>query len=123
MMTLGDTVWLKNPTSQNSPHLFFAIADNGNRVLLANMSDFGPGVDNSCVLSVGDHPAVKKESAIKYLEMIHPLKRDLDTAIAAGVGRPDEPASQELIRRIQEGGLQSDFTRPEYEKIIRAVIA
>jgi len=118
---VGDTFWIKNPSSKNVRHLYFAIADGtttGGRILLVNMSKVKEGNDTSCILKVGEHTAVTHESTIKYHEALLANPTDLASGIRMGVITSGDKATPNLVQKIQEGAKKSPFLRQEYKRFI-----
>lgn len=121
MISVGDTLWMKNPASPNKKHLFFVIAltQDGSEAILVNMSTRdGSSVDLSCILQPGEHRRIIDESVIKYLEMIRSRVDDLDKYLRYFPQYADDRASPAIITRIQQGASVSDFARPDYVQII-----
>lgn len=62
------------------------------------------------VLQVGDHPFIRHESVIAFAYAEITSVAGIERAIAAGTARTREPASVALLKRVQAGLLDSDFT-------------
>lgn len=62
------------------------------------------------ILQPGDHPFIKHESAVTFRYSELSWIQEIEAAIAAGNARRREPISPELLKRVQEGLLESDFT-------------
>jgi len=60
---------------------------------------------------------------IKYLEMIRSPLEKLDEQVRWYPATKSHSASANLIKKIQEGALISDFARPEYVELIRGYMA
>ncbi len=122
MIELGTTFWGGLPGDVNGKHLWFVISDpnrNSGSVVIVNMTTRRPGSDSSCVLRPGDHPGVDHESTINYLKA-----RNVPIAniLAGQKRRPDcimfaQKASTELVSRILEGALRSDYASSECRRI------
>jgi hypothetical protein len=91
------------------PHLYVIISnpDPDGNVILVNLTSQTLN-DRNCLLSPGDHPFVAKETAIAYdkPENLHP--EQIKKAIQSGIWRQKERFRPEVLRRIQDGALQSD---------------
>ena len=125
MISLGDTYWARNPNSNNPPHLYFVITDpkrNQGRVLLVNMTERKAGSDGSCILRIGDHPRVTKESVLQYAEAILPDGRRLEEVVNRGLFTPAERAAMPLVRRMLAAALRSPHLRKEYRAMVEAEI-
>ena len=123
MISLGNTFWATNPNSNNPPHLFFVLTDpaeNEGHVMLVNMTTRRPGADESCLLRMGDHPCVTKESVAFYAGAIFPATRMLEQAQYTGLFVPAADADLKLIRRLLEGALSSRHLDPKFLPIVQA---
>lgn len=121
MISLGNTFWAQNPNSNNPPHLYFVITDpsrNAGRVLLVNMTECRAGSDESCILKIGDHPCVTKESVIQYAEAVFPEAMAIEQAVYKGVFTPATGAECGLVHRMLRGALASRHLRREYRPIV-----
>jgi len=78
------------------------------------------GCDDICQLAVGDHPSVTKPSYITYADGQHSKAADIEQAIKSGLFVRKQQADPQLIKRIREGALLSDFTP---KKVILAIQA
>ena len=91
------------------PHLYVIISnpDPASNVILVNLTSRTSN-DRNCLLSPGDHPFVKQETAIAYdkAENLHPDQ--IQAAIQSGIWQQKERFRAEILRRIQDGALQSD---------------
>jgi hypothetical protein len=73
-------------------------------------------------LHPGDHPFVQHESVIAFgYSEINTVKR-IEQAIASGKARKRAPVSAELLRRIQDGLLDSDFTPNGVRQFVREAL-
>jgi hypothetical protein len=61
-------------------------------------------------LQPGDHPFIRQESTVAYRYAEITWLQNINAAIASGAAKAREPISAELLRRIQDGLLESDFT-------------
>jgi len=60
----------------------------------------------------GDHPFVISESVVPYHFAAIRKCESIEASVKAGKARPKEKASPELLRRMQAGLLDSEFTPP-----------
>lgn len=122
MVAVADAIWLHNPNAASRrDHLHFVIAttEDGNVAILANMIDQDNTIDSSCLLDAGDHPSVNKPSAIKYLEMFAADVSKIENLLSIYPDRVNQAASENLINRIQQGALKSEFARPDVVEVIK----
>jgi len=115
-LNLGDTF----RDEGDNPHLRMVIAGptpNG-LAAIANFSSWFDGCDDACVVHQGDHPYLAHDSFVVYqkarLLPVSDIQRLLDT----GYCTPHRHLSNELLKRIRDGAILSDFT----EEGIRALI-
>ena len=113
----GSCFWLEN--SRNGyEHFHIAISKPVNNVILVvNISHYyrtprpGHVQDTTCLLSPGEHECVRKPSLVKYSEAflasIPALRRQLEL----GLLREAVAASNNLLRKIQEGAKRSPFLK------------
>ena len=121
MIALGDAFWAQNPNSNNPPHLYFVISDpcrNAGHIILVNMTERRAGSDESCLLHLGDHSCVKKESVIQYAEAIFPQARMVEQAVYKGVFIAAARAARPLVQRLLEGALASRHLRQQYRAVV-----
>jgi hypothetical protein len=111
----GDTI--------KSDHLLIICSDPlaDGSVVAFNLTSKDWDSDLTCVVKPGEHPYVKHDSVIAYhwgefLTPRHIERLLLFAPVQYG------PVSPELLRRIQEGALASDDTRPDIKKDIRTVL-
>ena len=65
------------------------------------------------VLNRGDHPFIKHESVIAYGFSKIRTVTDIEELLRNGFAKRRDPVSFELVKRIQSGLVESDFT-PNY---------
>lgn len=114
--------------SQDRSHLWFVISDPvqypDDLVVYVNMTTLqpvryqhDPENDQSCVLYVGDHPAVDHLSCIAYWfahdAWLYRLEADSCCEIHP------TPASAELLARMREGAAQTRHLERRMKKILR----
>ncbi len=62
------------------------------------------------ILRPGDHPFIKHDSTVAYRYSEVAWIQEIEAAIVAGNARRRESISPELLKRVQDGLLESDFT-------------
>lgn len=65
------------------------------------------------VLNVGDHPFIRHESVIAYFYSKIRAVSDIEAALAARLAKQCDPVSIEILKRVQAGLVDSDFTPNE----------
>ncbi|WP_143279756.1 hypothetical protein [Bradyrhizobium diazoefficiens] len=94
--------------------------------ILANITSVDPDIlhDDTCEVSVGDHPFVTKESYVAYEYAIERHKNFVDRQAQLKVYKPHKAASTALVDRICEGIKKSKFTpravKDCYDATVRA---
>jgi hypothetical protein len=74
------------------------------------------------VLQPRDHPFIRHESVIAFSYSEVTSVARIERAISAGDARRREPVSSDLLRRIQEALLDSDFTPNGVRQFVREVL-
>lgn len=120
MVFIGATYWIRN--SSDEPHLYFVITepDEGNKVLLVNMTDIDNISDRSCVLTPGDHKTITKKSVVHYGDPIYTKPAILEQAVRHSRKLQVGPnIGDKLIKRIQKGALKSEHLAPQFRPKIK----
>lgn len=94
-------------------HLFFILNDACTEGchLLVNVTTIYAGGhhDPACILDVGDHPFLKHKSFISYkMARVH-QSAQLIKMVSSWYYTPGEPAAPELVEKIIQGALASDY--------------
>jgi hypothetical protein len=91
--------------------------------LCVNITDKSTFDDASCVLAPKEHSVITKESAVAYRwAKVLPLAK-LTASSAASMVKLFPPVSAAVLKRIQEGGLKSDFITPRNRALIERELA
>jgi hypothetical protein len=92
-------------------------------ILAFNVTDRATWHDHACIIYPDEHPFIVKESVIAYLRgsLLPKHGEFLEKSLRYQPRQP--PVSEELLKRIQEGALASDFTKQDFQDIIRASMA
>jgi hypothetical protein len=129
----GDTFLAASPRGTKL-HLTIVLCDpSGNpptilTVSLNTKSDF---TDPTLILNVGDHPFIKRETAVSYDEMLCIEVDKLSELERMNDGRPDRDrtfirhrrVSADLLNRIIDGAFKSDDIPKGMEKLIKERLA
>jgi hypothetical protein len=75
------------------------------------------------VLNQGDHPFIQHESVIAYLYSKIRTVPDIEELLNKGIAKKRDPVSPELLKRIQTGLVESDFTPNGVRAYYREVMA
>jgi hypothetical protein len=111
MLKLGDT-FLAGDDEEENYHLHVVLTPpNADRdVVLVSITTLRRWSDKTVVLAPGDHPFLKHASCVSYQHAIIRNIDQLDAGLRARPGKVREPLNAALLRRIQFGLLESDFT-------------
>jgi hypothetical protein len=114
----GDTLWF-HEMYQEIPHLYVVVTPPVGTPPLAvvvNLTSQRAHSDTTVILQEGDHPFLKDPTAVNYkyarLLSIEWLKKEIDAKIAWA----DVPFKPDVLKRIQDGVLQSPFTPHNIKK-------
>lgn len=79
------------------------------KVLAVNLTGVDNCPDSPCKVNVGDHPSIKKPSAIFYRKAREFEAAKIDHELSSGVNAKKlAPCSKELLNRIIRGARQAD---------------
>ncbi len=119
-MNCGDAVVSPSPGSLEE-HLWVAITtpDASGKFVLVNVTSQGPEKEQTCVLNAGDHPFIKHESVIRYVDATIVDLTLVREAIAGKIMRPNAPMSAAVLRRIQSGAIVSKFAENGVKTAVR----
>lgn len=123
MLSTGDTLY--GPVGfSNSAHLWVVVSDpsqDAGSVLLVNITSVYPGRDTdfACLVSAGEHPFVRQDSCVYYERAKTASLADWSKLIERGVFQRKEPASLNLLSKIQQGFKQSSDVKGKYLTLLR----
>ena len=121
MAMLGNMFWLASGKA-NLEHLYVVISNplkNPNEVVLVSLTTKDCGVDESCVVSEGDHPRIKHESCVDYSRARILSEAAIDDAVANKRVRPVEDASPDLLGKIWQGAAETKHLPSRCDAILR----
>jgi hypothetical protein len=119
MITPGDTFLIPTPPDYEIKHLYIvAIVINDDEVLLVNITTQHENSDSSCVLTIGDHDFIDRDSVISYKDAIKTNTNILEMNVKNGKISPRKPVSRELLDRILKGASNSKFLPEELRQYI-----
>lgn len=123
MLSVGDTLLIR-ALPNNKEHLFIIIAieTSSDSALLVNVTSLKIGCDNSCCISVGEHPFVRHVSVINYADSrITPIS-NLEYCLNEGIFKKHIPISGKLLKRIQDGALKSPAISKKHLNLLKSNI-
>lgn len=110
MLTCGDTFLIEDEDGPEC-HLWIVITPpNEGEVVIVSVTTKRKKSEILVVLNKGDHPFIEHESVIAYRYSKVVTTESVEAAIRNGTARQREAASPNLLKRAQEGLLESDFT-------------
>ena len=114
MLTCGDT-FLIPKRGEDIEHLWIVITEpdaDGNAVCVSVTAKRSYS-DTTVVLSAGEHPFIKHESAIHYADArildLEKVQAALDAHTRTFICRSHKPCSEDLLTRVQDGLLKSPY--------------
>ena len=114
-MKLGDTFF--------AGHLWIVCSNQtaDGSVVIFNVTSLRSDSDRNCIVQPGDHPAVSHDSVIayEYGRILTKAEQGRLEGSSLFAGMRREPATPELLTRIQKGALRSDQTPIEIQDIVR----
>lgn len=110
MLKCGDT-FLKDDENQEKFHLWIVVTPPvGGEIVTVCLVTATKYYERLVVLNQGDHEFITHESAIGYRHSTIRQVDDIEAAIQAGKAKMRSPISPGILKRIQDGLLDSDFT-------------
>lgn len=84
--------------------------------LIVNITSIRDGVDfdDSCVLSIGDHPFIRHDSYVLYARSRLEKASDLEALIQQEKLKKKENLTQEVFERVCIGLTESDHAKPAH---------
>ena len=122
VLTCGDT-FLIPKSSDDTEHLWIVItppeADTA-RAVCVNVTTKQSYSETTVILRPADHPFIQHESVIFYKDAqildLNRVEQALNAGIMNLVCKPHAPCSEELLKRIQAGMLQSKQLKKEVKE-------
>lgn len=110
MLNCGDT-FLTGDGDEDNFHLWIIITQpNEGEVVTVCVVTSHKRSERLVVLNKGDHPFIDHESVIAYYYSKIRAVADIEAAFVARAARKREPVSEHILRRAQNGLLDSEFT-------------
>lgn len=92
------------------------------QVIVVSLTTRRAGSDDTVVLSAGDHPFVKHDTAVNYSDSRRFEKKDLLDRINQKFFEPGQAFPDDMTKIIQLGLLKSRFTPNDIKQDCRAVL-
>ncbi len=118
MITTGFAFLSPTPKYPNTFHLYIIISIVDTKALLVNVTTKKASSDVSCVLQVGDHDFITRESVINYGDAKIAEIDKLKEAIDKRYFKPQKPITDDLLIRILKGARNSKAFPQGYLKYI-----
>jgi len=110
MLACGDTFLIEDEDGPES-HLWIVITPpSEGEVVIVSVTSSRKKSETLVTLNKGDHPFIEHDSVIAYRYSRIVTTESIETAIRNGTARRREAVSAKLLKRAQEGLLESDFT-------------
>jgi hypothetical protein len=122
MPSCGDT-FLADDLNEDNLHLWIIVtpATEGEVVTVCLVTAHKRS-ERLVVLNKGDHPFIRHESVIAYRHSVIRTVGDIEESLKNGLAKARDPVSAELLKRIQNGLLESDFTPNGVRAYYRSVM-
>jgi hypothetical protein len=122
-MNLGDCFTMQVPPSYSVPHLYFVISDpklNAGTYYIVNITGDQLRAGRECVLQVGEHPWITKESFVSFgdtIEIAGPTVKMIDALIGTKVVM-QAPSSKATLAKIIAAGKISKAIPKAYKAFL-----
>lgn len=118
-MEIGDILLIPNPRPDKK-HYHVIVADvlENNMYVMVFISSIKEGreYDDSCVLSEGDAPFIIRPSYAVYSKLYFADRDDIETRLSTGTVRYCGKATDDVIRKINDGARRSEWIKPSHVK-------
>ena len=122
-MTLGETFLNTNPYI--AVHLWAIVSTPTveHAVVMFNFTSWKSGCDETCLIKTGEHPFVQHDTVVAYRRGQLLSRAAWNELQRLGFYQEHAALSDSLLRRIQQGALDSEFTPIDLQDIIRACMS
>lgn len=119
MITPGFTFLSRTPQYETE-HLYIIIVllSDNEEAIMVNVTTRKDSSDTSCILCIGDHDFISRDSVINYKDAKKSKVSLLVSAIKANVIRSHSPVSEDILQRIYLGALSSPFFPEGFKQYI-----
>ena len=97
-------------------------SDADGNLVIANVTSQEQWKDQSCVLDIGDHPYIRKESVINYAEALLANENLINEGMRKRYMQADVPVSHEVLAKVQAGALASPHTEAKVKNAVKAAL-
>jgi mRNA-degrading endonuclease toxin of MazEF toxin-antitoxin module len=119
MLTCGDTFLIEDVDGPEC-HLWIVITPPGeDEVVIVSVTTKRQKSETLVILKKGDHPFIEHDSVIAYKYSKVVTVESIETALKNGTAKRHQPASDSLLKRAQQGLLESDFTSHGVRSLFR----
>jgi hypothetical protein len=113
LMECGDTFMIEDADGENEHlHVLLTSPSLAGEVVTASISTRRTRSETLVCVHPGEHPFVRSESIVAYKFSAIRTCAAIESAVKNQTARPREKVSPELLKKIQAGLLDSDFTPP-----------
>jgi len=129
MVGPGDTFFIQIPNARRDPIRYLILTSldvsTDGTLLCVYLKPLRLGSDTSCIVRPDEYPGIIEDHVVEYGR---PYLADFYALTEALETDPDviwisQQCSSELLRRMQEGALKSDYISPRYRKLVEAELA
>jgi len=109
----GDTLLMPITRKPKEAHLWILVTEpttDGTCVTVNITTPTSRRADRTIILQKGDHPFIQHESIITYADAQFETVKDLQNYVSGGTAKPKQAISPRLLRRIQDGLINSPET-------------
>jgi len=102
-------------------HLWIILSDpaeDPEQILIANLTSYRQGRDESCIIHAGEHPFVRHTSCINYRECRITSIDSPEKGFTSGLLISEDPVEVDLLKRIQAGAFESKFTKNYHKELL-----
>jgi len=110
MLNRGDT-FLTGDEQEDTLHLWIVLTPpSEGEVVTVSVTTKRRHSETLVELHPGDHPFIVHDSVIAYSYARIRTVEEIEIAVASGAARLHEPVSPEVLKRVCDGLIESDFT-------------
>jgi len=122
MPEAGDTFILTLQQTRGTPHLWVLLwgpAGAADAFLAVYLTTLRSHSDRTCILVPGDHPFIRRETAVAYHETMRITSERLVRAIHDGNASAREPVDARVLQAMREGFFASQGTPHAFKEMAR----
>jgi molybdopterin-guanine dinucleotide biosynthesis protein A len=122
MPEAGDTFILTHQQTRGTPHLWVLLwgpTGTADAFLAVYLTTLRQHSDRTCILVPGDHPFIRRETAVAYNETIRITAERLTRAFQNGNASTRQPVSAAVLEAIRKGFFVSEGTPHDFKDMAR----